>query len=87
MAFGLQDMAWVAAGFFRPQGLVAALRLLHRLGFRRDALVRLIGLWRCVPLHGLGFRRGAAVISVIRERWGDRFANKTEMATPSKLSV
>jgi hypothetical protein len=34
--------------------------------------------------HGLGFRRGASVVAVMRERWVDRFANKTEMATPSK---
>jgi hypothetical protein len=33
---------------------------------------------------GLGSVRGASVVSVIRSRWEDRFANKTEMATPSK---
>jgi hypothetical protein len=60
--------------------------LLHRLGFRRDAPVRVMGLRRGVPGHGLGFRRGASVVSVIRERWEDRYANKPQMATPSKPS-
>jgi hypothetical protein len=58
--------------------------LLHRLGFRRDAPVRVMGLRRGVPRHGLGLRRDASVVSVIRERWEDRYANKSDMATPSK---
>jgi hypothetical protein len=56
----------------------------HRLGFRRDAPVFQMERSAAFSCIGLGSVRGASVVSVIRSRWEDRFANKTEMATPSK---